>query len=266
MKIRYRNNELNYALAIRDDKTLIVLEWLLEFRFSTYEILSTRIDSNAVNSSRFFYMLIVRELIKVVQSSYAIGRKLVMLAPNGVGFLQSKGRSTDKAIISQSRVGKYSNLMHDIAIQHVVLNAIESRRNEEVSYTDVLWDRNITNLEHDVRPDALLKTNKDQLVCFEIEHYRKDKKKIFYKYRLHAENIIKGRYQGIIYFFLDKADEKYYEKLCNMDSWPFVVKEKTGRGRLIVKKNDFNPGEVSEYLTECFSFIHSGLMDISIRK
>lgn len=263
MKIRFRDPTLSYPIAIRDDKTLIVLEWLLEFRFSTYDVLSSRIDSNSTNSNRFFRMLVERKMIKSFKSAYATGRKFVMLDLNGIGFLESKGRPVGKAVTRESRLGNYSNLMHDIAIQNIVLEAINSRRSEEVHYVEVLWDRNIDNLDNDVRPDAMLKTSKGKIVCFEIERFRKELRKVYYKYRLHAESILEGRYNGVFYFFLNKSDKIYYERLAGEDSWPFVVKDKKARGKLTQKTKGYIPSEKSRTLHKCFSFVHSPSMDLN---
>lgn len=263
MKINFRDSSLRYPMAIRDDKTLIVLDWLLEFRFSNYEILASRIDQSSANANRFFKRLADNQLIKPFKSVYASGRKFVMLDSNGVGFLESRGRSTQIAITRESRVGNYSNLMHDLAIQHIVLEAINEFRLKSVNYTDVIWDRHIKSLPHDVRPDALLKTSNGQLICFEVERYRKDRRKIYFKYRLHAENILNGKYKGVFYFFLNESDKIFYESLCNAPEWPFITKKEKDRGKLIRKSNDFIPEQLAPKLHKCFSFIHSPGMDIN---
>lgn len=263
MEINFRDPSIKYPLGIRDDKTLIVLDWLLEFRFSSYDVLASRIDSTATNSNRFFRLLVERGMIKTFKSAYATGRKFVMLDSNGVGFLESRGRAVEKATIRASRVGNYSNLMHDIAIQHIVLHAIESQREKSTTYTDVWWDRHIEDLENDVRPDAMLKTSNGQMIAFEVERYRKEQRKIYYKFRLHADSILEGKYRGVLYFFLKDSDRAFYEKLCLASSWPFVEKRKSDRGKLTARKEMFVPADRAEKLQDCFTFAHSPLMDIS---
>ena len=54
LKYETRNLDLKYPRAVKDDKTRLVLDWLLEFRFSSIELLSKRIGQTAMNANRFF--------------------------------------------------------------------------------------------------------------------------------------------------------------------------------------------------------------------
>ena len=46
MLIEKRDTSLKYPKAIKEEKTRLVLDWLLEFRFSSIDLLAKRIGSN----------------------------------------------------------------------------------------------------------------------------------------------------------------------------------------------------------------------------
>ena len=54
MHIEDRDPSLNYSHADREEKTLLVLGWLLEFRWSSFELLATRLGMRSKTSYKFF--------------------------------------------------------------------------------------------------------------------------------------------------------------------------------------------------------------------
>src|SRR5690606_20062500 len=54
MIVESRNPDLKYPRHVREEKVMLVLDWLLEFRFSSIPILAARLGQTAVNANRFF--------------------------------------------------------------------------------------------------------------------------------------------------------------------------------------------------------------------
>jgi hypothetical protein len=58
MIIKHRDEDLVHTMRIYEEKRLMVLDWLLEFRFSTVSILSERINQSVATSSSLVAILI----------------------------------------------------------------------------------------------------------------------------------------------------------------------------------------------------------------
>ena len=57
MRIEHRDPTLKYPRAIREDKRRLVLDWLLEFQFSSVEFLAQRLGLTYHGSYKFFRSL-----------------------------------------------------------------------------------------------------------------------------------------------------------------------------------------------------------------
>ena len=68
MRIEKRDLTLTYTLAIRDDKRRIVLDWLLEFQFSSVELLARRLGLTSQSSYKFFRSLLDDQIIQYFKS------------------------------------------------------------------------------------------------------------------------------------------------------------------------------------------------------
>ena len=60
MRIERRDPTLKYPRAVREDKRRLVLDWLLEFQFSSVELLAQRLGLTYRSSYKFFRALIKR--------------------------------------------------------------------------------------------------------------------------------------------------------------------------------------------------------------
>ncbi len=68
MRIERRDPTLTYPRAIREDKRRLVLDWLLEFQFSSVELLAQRLGLTSHSSYKFFRALLDDQLIQHVKS------------------------------------------------------------------------------------------------------------------------------------------------------------------------------------------------------
>lgn len=248
MKIDYRNAELSYPRAIKNDKISIVLDWLLEFRFSSIDLLSKRLGTNAINSNRFFRSLIDDKLIQKFSNVHTNNERYVMLASAGLSYLEVLGRDVSKATTRVQHLGRYTQVIHDIAVQYCVLNRLSN-------YDEVIWDRHISLPERLDRPDVMMHSHKGFWVAFEYERWRKDTKRIYLSFVNHANGIKDQHYRGVYYLFDLESDASFYKKLFDAEEWPCYERDKKSKK---IKPLDrvFKPDSL-EGLRNCFVFQHS---------
>ena len=247
MRIEQRDPALTYTRAIREDKRRLVLDWLLEFQFSSVELLARRLGTTTRSSYDFFRALLKQHLIQEFKSVYTNQARYLMLTKTGVALLQVAGRDVAHAQTQPSRLTRYAHLMHDMAVQRAVLKRL-------ALYDEVIWDKHITFPDHDDKPDALLHSPKNYWVALEYERWRKETKRIYLSFMNHARALIKRHYSGVYYLFDREPDLVYYQTLFAATVWPeYHYNRKTGK--ITVAGKDFNPDSVKN-LRNCFLFIH----------
>ena len=247
MRIEQRDLAITYTRAIRDDKRRLVLDWLLEFRFSSVDLLAQRLGSTTHSSYDFFRSLLKQHLIKEFKNVYTHQARYLMLAKAGVDLLQVAGRDVAHAHTQTSRLNRYAHLMHDLAVQRAVLKRLDH-------YDEVIWDKHINIPEQFEKPDALLHSTKNYWVALEYERWRKEHKRIYLSFMNHARALIKRHYSGVYYLFDREADLVHYQTLFAAQAWPeYHYNRKTGN--ITPAGTHFQPDTI-ERLRDCFLFIH----------
>ncbi len=212
MKIETRDPSLKYPRAIKAEKVRLVLDWLLEFRFSSIGLLARRIGSTPINSNRFFNQLIDDQLIQVIKNAHTNYERYVMLTYIGASYLEAHGRSIDRAIIKITQLERYSKILHDIAVQYAVLNRLEK-------YDEVIWDNNIELPDQLEKPDALLHSPRGYWAALEYERWRKDNRRIYMAFMKHVQAFEAGHYKGVFFLFEQEIDLLHYKKLFDAKEW-----------------------------------------------
>jgi hypothetical protein len=247
MKIENRDPSLKYPRAIKDEKTRLILDWLLEFRFSSIDLLARRIGSNSVNSNRFFNSILNDGIIQAFKNVHTKNERYVMLTSAGLSYLEVNGRDISKATTRVQHLGRYSHIIHDMAVQYAVLNRLGQ-------FEEVIWDRHIELPEHQEKPDAILRSPKGYWVALEYERWRKDTKRIYITFKNHADALSAKHYAGVFYLFDRETDYKFYQKLFEKDEWPRYQRERKS-GRIKQLDSTFRPGEIKN-LKKCYVFSH----------
>lgn len=240
MIIEHRDPALNYPRAIKDEKTRLILDWLLEFRFSSIDILAARIGQTPTNANRFFNGLLNDGVIQSFKNVHTKNQRYVMIASAGVSYLEALGRDVSNAVTRVANIGRYSQIIHDLSVQAVVLPRL-------TSYQEVIWDRHITFATQHDRPDAILRAEKsgsDFWSAIEFERWRKDKKRIFMSFINHAKHFEKKHYAGVYYVFQTEADCSYYKKLFEEKEWP-QYERKSKSGQIKSLESNFIPDTVT---------------------
>jgi len=247
MLIEQRDTSLKYPKAIKEEKTRLVLDWLLEFRFSSIDLLAQRIGSNAVNANRFFNTLLADGVIQAFKNVHTKNERYVMLTTAGLAYLEVLGRDISKATTRVQHLGRYSHIIHDMAVQYAVLNRLNQ-------FEEVVWDRHINLPEHQDKPDVIMRSPRGYWVALEYERWRKDTKRIYISFQNHANALSEKHYAGVFYLFDREADFKHYQKLFDAKEWPRYKRESKS-GRIKALDSTFKPDEVKN-LRKCFVFLH----------
>lgn len=247
MRIEHRDSTLTYPPAIHHDKRRLVLNWLLEFRFSSYELLARRIGSTPAKAYPFFRALKRKGLVQEFSNVYTGPQRFLMLTRTGVGVLDIDGRDTSKAMTHPHRLERNAHILHDFAVQAAVL-----KRQDD--YDEVIWDQHIQIPEQFEKPDALLRGPEGYWVALEYERSRKESKRIYIAFRHHAKALLNRHYSGVYYVFDRESHRAYYQTLFAAPEWPeYHYNRKTGK--ITPTHSDFKPDSVKN-LRQAFRFLH----------
>ena len=247
MRIEHRDPTLTYPPAIHHDKRRLVLDWLLEFRFSSYELLARRIESTPANAYPFFRSLKRKGIVHEFFNVYTGRQRFFMLTRTGVGALDIDGRDTSKAMTHSHCLERYAHILHDLAVQAAVLNRLRH-------YDEVIWDKHIQIPEQFEKPDALLRGPKGSWVALEYERSQKASKRIYISFRNHAKALLNRHYSGVYFLFDRESALSYYQTLFAAPEWPeYHHNRKTGK--ITSTLRDFNPDSVQN-LRRAFRFLH----------
>jgi AraC-like DNA-binding protein len=237
MKIEHRDRNLKYPSAIRQEKIRIVLDWILEFRFSSIDLLAKRLGSNSVNEHRFFNAITENGMCQLFKNIHTGNTRYLMLTKAGLSHLEILGRDTAKRRTSIINLGKYSHVLHDMAVQYAVLKRLDK-------FDEVIWDRHIDLPEHQGKPDVLLHSPRGYWVALEYERWRKDSKRIYLKFYNHFQALSNQLYSGVFYLFDNETDLHHYEKLFGDSEWPRYKRDKK-EGKIKMLGSVFRPDELT---------------------
>ena len=249
MHIEHRDPTPNYSHAVREEKTLLVLSWLLEFRWSSFELLATRLGMRSKTSYKFFRALVEEGLIQIFKSVPANLARCFLLTRRGAIQLQDAGRDISHAHTSLTGVTHDPALAHDFDVQAAVLRRLQQ-------YDEVLWKPQITLPEPFEKPDVLLRSPQGAWVALDYERQRKDDSRIYITFRNHAEAIMNHHYRGVHLLFDRPADLERYRTLFDAEAWPEYDFDRK-KGKITARTTTFNPDTVPQ-LRQCFVFILEG--------
>ena len=249
MHIEHRDPTPNYSHAIREEKTLLVLGWLLEFRWSSFELLATRLGMRSKTSYKFFRALVEEGLIQIFKSVPANIARCFLLTRRGAIQLQDAGRDISHAHTSLTGVTHDATIAHDFDVQAAVLRRLQQ-------YDEVLWKPHITLPEPLEKPDVLLRSPQGAWVALDYERQRKDDSRIYITFRNHAEAIMNQHYRGVHLLFDWPADLERYRTLFDAEAWPEYDFDRK-KGKITARTTTFTPDTVPQ-LRQCFVFILEG--------
>jgi hypothetical protein len=237
IKILKRDKTILNTLDMKDEKMFIVFSWLLEFRFSTPKILTNLLGLSITSTPRFFSGLIKNGFIKVLKNVHTDKERLYMLTQLSVDFLVAREIDVSNAVTKAGRLERYSMILHDIGVQSFVFSKIST-------CSEVVWDKNIVDIDSKCRPDALMKISSNgQFVGIEYERWRKNLKRIYSSFVNHSNQMVGGHYKGVYFIFNSESDKIHYQELFNSERWP-LFSQHAGTGKLSHTGQFFYPDDI----------------------
>jgi len=245
MHIEHRDPTLTYPLAVREEKTLLVLDWLLEFQVSSRELLARRLGMPTKTAYKLFRALLDEEVIQPYTKVRRNVARCFLLTRRGATQLRNAGRDISEADISPASVTDDFDLVHALAVQAAVLRRLHQ-------YDEVIWKLHITLPEPFEKPDVLLRSPQGGWVALDYERPGKDEKRIYMSFRNHAEAIMAKHYRAVALLFGRQADLERYRTLFDAEAWPeYDDNRKTSK--ITARNTTFNPDTVPQ-LRQCFAF------------
>lgn len=247
MKIERRDRTEKKPQAVKSQKMRILLKWLLEFRFSTFDILSSVLEAKTANLNRFYNGLIEDGFIQVLTNVHTGGRvRFVMLAKPGVDYLANMGIDVSKAKIRPADFRRYSKVAHDISVQRYVVTQINN-------VDEVIWDKHIVVSDGEERPDAMLKQkHSGYWAAVQYERWPKESSRVYHLFSQHAKARLNHKYAGVVFCFDQQADLNFYKRLFDEKDWP-EYKRDYKKGHMLKLGTTFKPDDYNN-LRKSFIF------------
>jgi len=233
MIITQRNQELKVCRAQREEKVLMVLEWLAEFRASNAQILARRLAVAVSNCHKLLSDMTAAGLIHSFENSHTRGLRLFALGKLGIGRLEVWGRDTQTAIIKAHNLSRSTTVLHDLCVQSIGLQLMERFQCSEIH-----WDHNIKT-ESKERPDLLLVRPDGFKAAVEFDRTAKSSSRFYERLIGNYESISQGHYHAAITASESEAVLSRYQNLFSAPEWP--VFRKNSAGKLIELSSTITP-------------------------
>lgn len=221
MQYTKRRTDLIDKRDIHDDKAMIVLSWLAEFRYCDIAILQRRLgDAKRLATYSLITKLLERELIKVFHNSTVQDHgRLFAATQKGLNMVDP---DDPQKVISVSKFNQTSTAKHHLLAQHAVLERCDEFTKRVYSEFSVGYSKD------KIRPDGIIETggfDGDDFwtpyssVAIEFERRAKSDPRIEDAFFRHHLNMIEKQYTSVCYVFdSDKVRQKY-EALFNQPEW-----------------------------------------------
>lgn len=203
------------------EKTVLVLEWLIEFRISTLDILSALIGhKKPKSSSRFFQNLFSKQYIVRVNSATCERRNLVVIGPAGARHIDGPHRDRSREVTRAIRIIKKEHLTHDLEVQKSCLKTVSRA-------VEIVESRNTQMVG--IRPDALVWLGSNKLPhALEYERWKKNYHDMYKVFLNYLDLFKDNRLAGVVLYFANEDDMNIYKNAFNETHWPYFEYDKKG--------------------------------------
>ncbi len=191
------------------EKTTLILQWLLNYRISSIEILAAVIGLAPNGASRFFKKLIKEKLIEPIMPINYPRRGLVILGTRAAAYLEDDTRDFTADILKGRRMATKEGIHHSLQIQKAVLKHLPSAM-EVVSEFDLQISGK--------RPDALVFKEKATF-AIELEHTIKFKKTVHLIFQQYIDMIESRQVDVVIFYFSVVKHREDYERYFKEEDW-----------------------------------------------
>lgn len=222
MIIRRRDKALNVTRAQREEKALIVLEWLSEFRASNAILLAKRLGIAVSNTHKLLGDMQEQGLVLSFENIHTRGLRLFALGQTGIQKLEAWGIDTANAVTKTSNLARKTTIIHDLCVQRLGLDLME-----QYQCSEILWDKNIKT-ESRVRPDLIIVKPDGNKAAIEFDRTPKGQPHFYERLSANYESIHAGHYHAVIIAADSDATIARYKGLFDAPEWPVIRKNEEG--------------------------------------
>ena len=198
------------------EKEDYVLAWLVDFVYSTTDVLGVVLELNP--SATLSALRRLERKGYIVRDEIPVYGRIVLpiwgITVTGLmSFLTPQQIETQKLRYHQKGRVALSSLQHEMDVQRVALFCERAEKYDSVYWTsnrEFPWPSKKGDPRWPVYPDGLMNVpiNGDEnnlaAIAVEVERTRKTPKRYVQILKGHAANIAQGRYYGVVYFCVDQ--------------------------------------------------------------
>lgn len=233
------------------DRMRVLMTWLYEFQFTSYEVAFAVIDTSPNGGYRFLSTLLKQEFLKRFHNE-ATGDQmhLLCLTLKGVKWLIAHGYiAPESRNHSFKRLTTSTSLIHHLGTQKAVLGLCDMRKGHGYEIGKVSWEQSISVKAGSIRPDAVVSMAIDeqslqdfhsmfgsradyrlkQRIAVEFERTDKARKRILFHFTQHCLNLKKGHYSDVQYLFNKPEVMRLYKRVFDEEKWQVYKMGKNGR-------------------------------------
>ncbi|WP_417536640.1 hypothetical protein [Methylophaga sp.] len=229
------------------EKRDFLIEWLLEFQYTTPKVLCAALGLERKSQGYFLLSLDKSGLFKIVRSPM-IREKVIILSHSGKLQAAMLSEKAESYTMIESRIA-HTTLIHSLSIQMAMIQRASMTRPFAFRY-----DKNITNIATGKRPDAIY-DHSGTLHALEVELTQKSSKRVYAGFFEQIENMKAGHYNHVEYVFPSEALMLLYKKRFDEEFWPLFYRDKHGKLKQQVRDGELVTADArSEKIRTRFSF------------
>ncbi len=202
------------------EKRDFVLQWLLEFHYSTAKILSRALGLQRANQSRFFVSLKKSGLVAITTSPF-IYEQIYFLSGKGKAFAHMLSEKAEAYAMTATKI-LATTTIHHLSVQCAVLT-----RSALTLPFDFQSEWHL-DLPVAKRPDAVLSRGK-RVEAIEVELTQKTIPRIYLGFVMHLDNMKQRHYETVEYVFADNGLMQRYQDRFLASEWPLYTANKHGK-------------------------------------
>lgn len=209
-------------------KRRLVVKWLLEFKFSSIELLSKLLGQKAKHASPFFKAMIADKLLVRFKSEFFPKKDLVRLGPG----VKEAFSDLDLSLFRSDRFEDKKSIVHDHHVQRVI-----AERHDRYTEVNASFRRGRKEA-----PDAYVASKKSgRKIAIEYELTRKNRARSWALFIRYAILIQGGAVDAVIFYFRSKATYRLYKKRFENKSWDKFRRVKKKGEIFTDKTGSFHP-------------------------
>lgn len=211
MRVIKRSEGLKSNIAVRREKEYIILNWALEFRAITREIVEDILGVSSDVAYKLLGGMTKAGLLLPFVNNHTRGLRLYCLAQGGITLLNTLGVDTKKAVKKASNLARNSRVLHDLSVQKIVLKILSKYDCAEAK-REVVFGKVIA--------DAVVVTKEGTTVAVEFDKTARGEADFYARAMEYRELIMDGKIGNIFIAITSGETAERYAEYIGAKYWP----------------------------------------------